>query len=60
MKILIKNSIIDVAKAVRDLIFSQFMPMERLELFVEYIVIPFFYLHCYGVSIFKDYRKDKF
>ena len=38
-----KNSIIDVAKAVRDLIFSQFMPMERLELFVEYIVIPFCY-----------------
>lgn len=35
------NSFIEVSKAVRDLIFSQFMPMERLELFVEYIVIPF-------------------
>lgn len=55
-----KNSIIDVAKAVRDLIFSQFMPMERLELFVEYIVIPFFIYIVMGLAFLKIIGKINF
>ena len=55
-----KNSIIDVAKAVRDLIFSQFMPMERLELFVEYIVIPFFIYIVMGLVFLKIIGKINF
>lgn len=54
------NSIIDVAKAVIDLIFSQFMPMERLELFVEYIVIPFFIYIVMGVVFLKIIGKINF
>lgn len=55
-----KNSIIDVAKAVIDLIFSQFMPMERLELFVEYIVIPFFIYIVMGLVFLKIIGKINF
>lgn len=54
------NSIIDVAKAVIDLIFSQFMPMERLELFVEYIVIPFFIYIVMGLAFLKIIGKINF
>lgn len=54
------NSIIDVAKAVIDLIFSQFMPMERLELFVEYIVIPFFIYIVMGLVFLKIIGKINF
>ena len=54
------NSIIDVAKAVIDLIFSQFMPMERLELFVEYIVIPFFIYIVRGLVFLKIIGKINF
>ena len=54
------NSIIDVAKAVIHLIFSQFMPMERLELFVEYIVIPFFIYIVMGVVFLKSIGKINF
>lgn len=55
-----KNSIIDVAKAVIDLIFSQFMPIERLELFVEYIVIPFFIYIVMGLVFLKIIGKINF
>ena len=55
-----KNSIIDVAKAVIDLIFSQFMPMERLELYVEYIVIPFFIYIVMGLVFLKIIGKINF
>ena len=55
-----KNSIIDVAKAGIDLIFSQFMPMERLELFVEYIVIPFFIYIVMGLVFLKIIGKINF
>lgn len=55
-----KNSIIDVAKAVIDLIFSQFMPMECLELFVEYIVIPFFIYIVMGLVFLKIIGKINF
>lgn len=54
------NSFIEVAKAVRDLIFSQFMPMERLELFVEYIVIPFFIYIVMGLVFLKIIGKINF
>lgn len=54
------NSIIDVAKAVIDLIYSQFMPMERLELFVEYIVIPFFIYIVMGLVFLKIIGKINF
>ena len=54
------NSIIDVAKAVIDLIFSQFMPMERLELFVEYIVIPFFIYIVMGLVFLKIIGRINF
>ena len=54
------NSIIDVAKAVIDLIFSQFMPMERLELFVEYIVIPFFIYIVMGLVFLMIIGKINF
>ena len=54
------HSIIDVAKAVIDLIFSQFMPMERLELFVEYIVIPFFIYIVMGLVFLKIIGKINF
>ena len=51
------NSFIEVSKAVRDLIFSQFMPMERLELFVEYIVIQFFIYVVIGLILLKIFGK---
>lgn len=54
------NSFIEVSKAVRDLIFSQFMPMERLELFVEYIVIPFFIYIVMGLVFLKIIGKINF
>lgn len=54
------NSFIEVSKAVRDLIFSQFMPMERLELFVEYIVIPFFIYIVMGLVFLKIIGKIDF
>ena len=54
------NSLIEVSKAVRDLIFSQFMPMERLELFVEYIVIPFFIYIVIGLVFLKIIGKINF
>lgn len=54
------NSFIEVSKAVRDLIFSQFMPMERLELFVEYIVIPFFIYIVMGLAFLKIIGKINF
>lgn len=54
------NSFIKVSKAVRDLIFSQFMPMERLELFVEYIVIPFFIYIVMGLVFLKIIGKINF
>ena len=54
------NSFIEVSKAVRDLIFSQFMPMERLELFVEYIVIPFFIYIVMGFAFLKIIGKINF
>ena len=54
------NSFIEVSKAVRDLIFSQFMPMERLELCVEYIVIPFFIYIVMGLVFLKIIGKINF
>lgn len=54
------NSFIEVSKAVRDLIFSQFMPMERLELFVEYIVIPFFIYIVMGLAFLKIIGRINF
>ena len=54
------NSFFEVSKAVRDLIFSQFMPMERLELFVEYIVIPFFIYIVMGLVFLKIIGKINF
>lgn len=39
-----KNSIIDVAKTLINEMNSQFTPEQQLELFVEYIVIPFLYV----------------
>lgn len=54
------NSFIELSKAVRDLIFSQFMPMERLELFVEYIVITFFIYIVMGLVFLKIIGKIDF
>lgn len=52
-----KNSIIDVAKTLINEMNSQFTPEQQLELFVEYIVIPFFICIVIGLILFKIFGE---
>lgn len=52
-----KNSIIDVAKTLINEMNSQFTPEQQLELFVEYIVIPFFICIVIRLILFKIFGE---